>query len=121
MIFTTWLKLVSTYVTFVSVGDALVQSATGDPMSSCLAGPFRCKGDLILFITGAGSAQQCLWVAVLAVLVLQSLSVPKALVCNELNYWAGRYVCMPCMANLGIRIGWCLPCMGGDLAWQMKR
>ena len=22
------------------------------------------------------------------------LSVPNALVCNELNYWVGRYVCM---------------------------
>ena len=62
-----------------------------------------------------------LWVAVLALLVLRPLSVPNALVCNDLNYWAGRYICMPCMANLGIHIGWHLPCLGGNLARQTKR
>ena len=53
-----------------------------------------------------------------------TLSVPNALVHNELNYWAGRYICTPCMpckANLGIHIGWRLPYLGGGLAWQMKR
>ena len=44
--------------------------ATGDLMSSCLAGCLRCKCDLILFLTGAGSAQRCLWAVVLALLVL---------------------------------------------------
>ena len=34
------------------------EDVSGDLMSSCLAGHFQCKGDLILFITGAGSAQQ---------------------------------------------------------------
>ena len=85
---------------------------------------WRCPvlpGDLILFISGAGSTLQCLLVAVLALLVLRPLSVPNALVCNELNYWAGRYICAPCAANLGIRIGWHLPCLGDDLARQMKR
>ena len=106
MIFTTWLKLVSTYVTVVSVGDALGQWATSDPMSSCLARHFGCKGDLILFITGAGSTRQHLWAAVLALLVLRPLLVPNALVCNELNYWVGRYISIPCVADLGIRIGW---------------
>ena len=53
--------------------------------------------DLILFITGVGSTQQRLWAAVLALLVLWPLSMPNALVHNELNYWAGRYVCAPWM------------------------
>ena len=73
------------YVTVVSVGDALGRGVTSDLMSSCLAGHSWCKGDLTLFITGAGSSQQtlsqqCLWVAVLALLVLRLLSVPNVLV-----------------------------------------
>ena len=63
------------------------------------------QGDLILFITGVGSAWRHLWLAVLALLVLQPLSVSNALVHNELNYWVGRYICVPCVANLGIRVG----------------
>ena len=47
------------YVTVVSVEDALRQEATSDLMSSCLIGCFRCKCDLILFLTGAGSTQWC--------------------------------------------------------------
>ena len=44
--------------------------AASDLMSSCLVGHLWCKCDLILFLTGVGSAQQCLQVAVLALLVL---------------------------------------------------
>ena len=90
-----------------------------DVILSCRTLPMQ--GDLILFITGAGSARQYLQVAVLALLVLRPLLVPNALVCNELNYWAGRYVCAPCAANLGIRISWRLPCLGGNLARRKKK
>ena len=68
------------YVMVVSVGDALGRGTTSDLMSSCFAGCSWCKCDLILFITGVGSAWRYLWVAVLALLVLQPLLVPNTLV-----------------------------------------
>ena len=43
---------------------------------------FLVQGDLILFITGAGSAQQCLQAAVLALLVLRPLWAFNAPVCE---------------------------------------
>ena len=67
---------------FVTAGDALGRETTSNLMSSCFAGCSWCKGDLILFITGAGSAQRCLQAAVLALLVHGPLSVPNVLVRN---------------------------------------
>ena len=43
---------------------------TSDPDVVLLRWAFWVQGDLILFITGAGSTRQCLWVVVLAPLVL---------------------------------------------------
>ena len=70
--------------------------AAGDLMLSCLTGCLQWKlWPKVLFLTGTGSAWQHLQVAVLALLVLLTLAVPNALMHNELNYWAGRYVCTP--------------------------
>ena len=79
----------------VSVRDALGRGVTGDLMLSCLTRRLGYKCDLILFVTGAGSAWQYLWAAVLALLVLRPLLVSNTLVHDELNYWAGRYICTP--------------------------
>ena len=55
---------------------------TSDPDVILLRWAFWVQGDLILFITGAGSTWQCLQAAVLAPLVLQPLWVANALVRN---------------------------------------
>ena len=53
---------------------------TSDPDVLLRHWAFWMQGDLILFITGAGSAWQHLWAAVLAPLVLQPLWVANAMV-----------------------------------------
>ena len=59
-----------TCVTVVSLGDALRWGEAGNLMLSCLARHLRCKCDLILFLTGVGSARWHLWAVVLDLLVL---------------------------------------------------
>ena len=77
-----WIWIIIIYVIVVSAGDTLRWGVTGDLMSSCFAGHSWCKCDLIPLFIGAGSAQRHLWVAVLALLVFQPLSVPNTMVHN---------------------------------------
>ena len=70
------------YVTVCLCWRCTRVGTTSDPDVVLLCWAFWVQGDLILFITGAGSARWCLWVAVLAPLVLWPLWVANALVRN---------------------------------------
>ena len=90
-----------------------------DVILSCRMLPMQGRPNTIYYWGGLHSAVPT--GGILALLVLWPLSVPNALVCNKLNYWAGRYIYVPCTANLDVRIGWHLPCLGGNRARWKKR
>ena len=64
-----------------------------DVILSCQVLPMQVWPNTIYY--WAGSTRRHLQVVVLALLVLWPLLVPNRLVLKELNYWAGRYVCVP--------------------------